>query len=248
MRILIVDDEDLARARLKSLLSQCGELRIETVGEARDAAHALNWLREHSADVVLLDVQMPGLNGIRFAQQLRQQHPELSVIFITAHAEYAVEAFGLEAVDYLTKPIKLERLKEALGRAQRRRFERQENQDVALDNSNSITVSDRGRMLRVALTEIIYLKAELKYVTLRTAQRSFVLDDSLTELEQRLGPQFVRVHRNALVAKRAMRELQRRHDEEEGMEGWAVRVSPTDEWLAVSRRQAAAVKEAIAQG
>jgi two-component system response regulator AlgR len=112
-----------------------------------------------------------------------------------------------------------------------------------------LIVNDRGRLLRLPLAELLYLKAELKYVTVRTAERSYVLDDALSDLEQRLGDAFLRVHRNALVARRAVRELARRAEpeaESEGGEGWAVRVAPADEWLAVSRRQLAAVRQALA--
>jgi two-component system response regulator AlgR len=104
-------------------------------------------------------------------------------------------------------------------------------------------------VVRVPLTEVLYLKAELKYVTLRTVQHIFVLDESLTELEARLGPRFMRVHRNALVSRRAVRELARRTmedgDEGDGSETWAVRIAGVDEWLAVSRRQLGAVREAL---
>ena len=115
--------------------------------------------------------------------------------------------------------------------------------------SPAIVVTDRGRVLRVPLAEVLYFKAELKYVTLRTADRSYVLDEALSDLEQRLGERFLRVHRNALVARAAVRALERRaiagEGDEEGGEGWAVRMAPVDEWLAVSRRQVAAVREAL---
>ena len=111
-----------------------------------------------------------------------------------------------------------------------------------------IVVSERGRLRRVPLSEVLYLKAELKYVTLRTAARSYVLDDALADLEQRLGERFLRVHRNAIVARAAVQALERRATEEEGAEGWAVCIRPTGEWLAVSRRQASAVRDALAAG
>ena len=109
-------------------------------------------------------------------------------------------------------------------------------------------VHDRGRVLRLPLAEVLYLKAELKYVTLRTAEHSYVLDDALADLEQRLGDGFLRVHRNALVARSAVRALQRRRGsggDEGHAEHWAVQVVPSGEWLAVSRRQLAAVREAL---
>ena len=115
-----------------------------------------------------------------------------------------------------------------------------------------LVATDRGRVLRVPLAEVMYFKAELKYVTVRTAQRSLVLDESLSELEARLGKQFLRVHRNALVARRAVRALERRwiageggEGSEEGGETWAVRIAEVDEWLAVSRRQLPMVREAL---
>jgi two-component system response regulator AlgR len=117
-----------------------------------------------------------------------------------------------------------------------------------------LVVSERGRVARIPLADVLYLKAELKYVTLRTATRTWVLDDSLTDLEHRLGERFLRIHRNALVARGAVRLLERRrmadHDDEAGSTeiGWAVQVAPVDEWLAVSRRQLGAVRETLAAG
>jgi len=164
-----------------------------------------------------------------------------------------LQAFDLEAVDYLTKPVKRERLQAALRRVAQRLAGSAANAPVeaakAADDGPAIVVSDRGRVIRVPVSEVLYLKAELKYVTLRTADHTHVLDDSLAELEERLGDRFLRVHRNALVAKRAVRALERRavagESDEEGYEGWGVCVAPVGEWLAVSRRQVAAVREAL---
>lgn len=243
LTVLIVDDEDLARLRLRSLLADCTEPAAEVIGEAAHAPAAVDWLRSHRADVALLDVQMPGADGMALALTLRDIAPQMAVIFVTAHAQHAVQAFELEAVDYLTKPVRRERLQAALARVARRQMAAEPAGGARADD---LIVHDRGRLLRVPVDEALYFKAELKYVTLRTAQHSYVLDESLSELEQRLGPAFVRVHRNALVARRAMRALERRPDEDDGSEGWAVRVSPTDEWLAVSRRQVPLVRDALA--
>jgi two-component system response regulator AlgR len=108
-----------------------------------------------------------------------------------------------------------------------------------------IVVHERGELLRVPLAEVLYLKAEQKYVTLRTARQALLLDESLAELEERMGDRFLRIHRNALVARHAVVALERR-DDSDGAEGWAVRIAPTDEWLAVSRRQLVAVREMLA--
>jgi two-component system, LytTR family, response regulator AlgR len=167
------------------------------------------------------------------------------VVFVTAHGNHAVRAFDLDAVDYLTKPVLRERLQAALRRVVQRRWPI-ESQPAPLQEEPVLVVSDRGRVLRVPVADVLVLKAELKYVTLRTAGASHLLDDSLTDLERRLGKGFIRIHRNALVAARAVREL-RRHADDGNDEGWAVRVAPIDEWLPVSRRQLSAVREALAR-
>jgi len=162
-------------------------------------------------------------------------------VFVTAHAEHAVAAFDLEAVDYLTKPVRLERLQVALQKVERVLALRR---GPAEPQPETLVIQDRGRTERVPLSEVLYFKAELKYVTVRTASRSYILDASLSDLEERHAAQFMRVHRNALVAKRAVRALEKHDDPEEG-EGWAVRLNGIDELLAVSRRQLTAVREAL---
>ncbi len=253
LRVLVVDDEELARMRLKSLVGECSEPPVAVVGEAANAAQALVWLTTKHCDLVLLDVQMPGRDGTQLAAELRLRNPAPAVVFVTAHAEHALKAFDVEAVDYLTKPVKRERLHAALRRVAQRLSNGPAPAPAEAANtpaeSPTIVVSDRGRVIRVPVSDVLYLKAELKYVTLRTADHTHVLDDSLAELEERLGDRFLRVHRNALVAKRAVRALERRvvagESLEEGYEGWGVCMAPVNEWLAVSRRQVAAVREAL---
>ncbi len=247
LRVLIVDDEELARLRLRGLVQECTDPPVLVVGEAASTTEALLWLAEQQCDLLLLDVHMPGRDGLQLADELRQRSNAPAVVFVTAHAEHALKAFDLAAVDYLTKPVKRERLHAALQRvAQRRALV-----PVAAPAPEEpvIVVSDRGRVVRVPLAQVLYLKAELKYVTLRTAKHTYVLDESLSDLELRLGERFLRVHRNALVARRAVRALERRvmaaDGDDEGGETWAVRMAHVDEWLAVSRRQVAAVREAL---
>jgi len=248
-RVLIVDDEALARLRLRSLIDGMPEAGAFIVGEASDAVEAMAWLHRGGVDALLLDIRMPGAHaaqaGLRLATAIKTLAQPPLVVFISAHNEHALAAFDLEAVDYLTKPVRRERLLEALQRVQQRLRPATE----APAPGPALVVNDRGRVLRLPHAEVLYLKAGQKYVTLRTAEHSHVLDESLSELHARLGQDFIRIHRNALVAKRAIRELALRDADDEtdeaGQEGWAVRVAPLDEWLAVSRRQVAAVRAAL---
>lgn len=241
MHILIVDDEALARSRLRMLLGDCAE--PHAVVEAADADAALAMLRTgQPVDAVLLDIHMPGMDGLALAQTLRSLPQPPAIVFVTAHADHAVSAFELDAVDYLTKPVRLERLQQALAKVQRARA----TPAPAPGADEALLIQDRGRTERVPLPEVLYLKAELKYVTVRTALRSYILDGSLAELEARHAALFLRVHRNALVARRAIRALEKHYDAEEG-EGWAVRLHGLAEPLAVSRRQVAAVREVLAR-
>lgn len=255
LRIVVIDDEHLARMRIKSLLSQ-SSVPNEVIAEYGEPVSALMWLREQDAagqgpDMVLLDIQMPGLDGMVLAARLREFKVPPVVAFLTAHAEHALRAFDLAAADYLTKPVRLERLNATLERVVKMLVARQPPEADAshgapADAQDVFIVQDRGRLERIPLTDILYFKAEQKYVTLRTAEHSHVLTESLTELETQVGERFIRVHRNALVSRQAMKALERRADDAEGGETWAVQVAPTMEWLAVSRRQVTVVREAMA--
>lgn len=243
LKLLLVDDEPLARSRLRTLLAECSAPAGDVAGEAGNAAQAMEQMRRQPFDAVLLDIHMPGADGLALAQALRALPHAPVVIFVTAYAEHAVAAFDLEAVDYLTKPVRLERLQIALQKAERALHGRQAS--PAAGAPDVLVIQDRGRTERVPVAEVLYFKAELKYVTVRTSARSYILDGSLSELEERHGAQFLRVHRNALVSRRAIRALEKHYDPEEG-EGWAVRLTGVEESLAVSRRQLSAVREAIA--
>ena len=210
LRVLLVDDEELARLRLRSLLGECRDPSASVAAEASSTAQALAWLTTHACDVVLLDIHMPGRDGTQLAAELRLLPKAPAVVFVTAHPEHALKAFDLAALDYLTKPVKRERLNAALQRVAAQLAASAGAPASPVDDAGAIVVSDRGRVVRVPLSEVLYFKAELKYVTLRTAVRSYVIDDPLSDLEERLGDRFLRVHRNALVARPAVRALERR--------------------------------------
>lgn len=243
LKVLIVDDEALARARLRTLLGDCTDPPSEVLGEAGNAVVAMEMIQRTGCDVVLLDIHMPGVDGMALAANLRTLAVPPRVVFVTAHAEHAVEAFELDAVDYLTKPVRLERLQQALQKVQRLLRAATDTADAA-GNVESLLIQERGRSERVALSDVIYLKAELKYITVRTAEKEHIYDGALSDLEQKYGHLFVRVHRNALVARRCVRAVEKIHDPVEG-EGWTVRLDGCDERLSVSRRQLAAVRESL---
>lgn len=243
LKVLIVDDEPLARARLRTLLGDCKAPGALVDGEAANATQAIEALRRQHFDLALLDIHMPGADGLTLAQTLRTLANPPAVVFVTAHSEHAVQAFELEATDYLTKPVRLERLQTALQKVERMLQSRKGSKPD--EPEEVLIIQDRGRTERVPLSQVLYFKAELKYITVRTAARSYILDGSLSELEERYRDSFMRIHRNALIARRAVRALEKHFDADEG-EGWAVRLNGIDELLAVSRRQLAAVREVIA--
>lgn len=242
LSILIVDDEALARVRLKSLLADCASPGARVVGEAANAADAMHYVAHQAVDAVLVDIHMPGVDGLTLAQALRALPKPPAIVFVTAYAEHAVQAFELEALDYLTKPVRQERLQAALQKVDRLR-----TSDKSLTHDlveEVVVIQERGRLERVPLADVLYLKAELKYVTVRTATHSYILEAALSDLEARYGGRFIRIHRNALVARHAVRVLEKHSDPEEG-DGWALRLDRVDELLFVSRRQLATVRALV---
>ena len=252
LNVLIVDDEQLARNRLRTLLGDCTQPMATVGGEAQNALEALAQLEQVQFDAILLDIHMPGGDGLALARSLKklpyfQTNPP-AIVFITAHAEHAVEAFELTATDYLTKPVRLERLQHSLQKIEhfRQSIRRLEPENTSLLGGDVLVIQDRGVTERLPLAEVLYLKAELKYISVRTALKTHILEGSLSELEARYPNHFLRVHRNALVATHAIRALEKHLDPDEG-ECWAVRLSGIDDLLMVSRRQLAAVKEVISK-
>lgn len=252
LNVLIVDDEHLARSRLRTLLGDCTQPMATVGGEAQNALEALAQLEQLQFDAILLDIHMPGGDGLALVRSLKNLPYFLAnppaIVFITAHTEHAVEAFDLTATDYLTKPVRLERLQKSLQKIERFRqsIKRTAPENISILGGDVLVIQERGATERLPLTEVLYLKAELKYISVRTALKTHILEGSLSELEAHYPAHFLRIHRNALVATHAIRALEKHFDPDEG-DGWAVRLSGIDDLLMVSRRQLAAVKEVISK-
>ena len=242
LRVLIVDDEAPARSRMRDLLAECaGSAPLVVVGEAASGRAALEALAREPADVVLLDMRMPEMDGIEVAQHLQKLERPPAVVFATAFDDSAIRAFDVHAVDYLLKPIRLERLKEALARARAAPARTAALNALAQAPRKHLCAQERGRIHLIPIADVVYLKAELKYVSVRTAAREHLIEESLTRLEQEFGERFVRVHRNCLVARAAVRGFERA--EEGGEARWEVLLVGVDERIAVSRRQQHVVRE-----
>ena len=243
MRVLIVDDEPPARARLRDLIADCAaELDLEVVGEASTGRAAVDLLASTPADVILLDIRMPEMDGIELAQHVQKLVPPPAIIFTTAYDAYAIRAFEVHAVDYLLKPIRTARLLEALKRARSTRAPSIESLRGMSNRSPAfLSAQERGRIHLIPVEEVIYLKAELKYVTVRTAQREYLIEDALGRLEQEYPQRFVRVHRNCLIAREAIRGFEKKTGDGEAQ--WQVILEGCEERIGVSRRQQHIVRE-----
>ena len=244
LRIVLVDDEAPARRRLRELLDDCtAALPVLVVGEAGSGREALHLLGTTPADLVLTDIHMPDMDGIELARHLLKLPLPPVLIFTTAHHEHAIAAFEVHAIDYLVKPVRVQRLLSALQKVPRLK----PLSDTKLNRLPAaarrfLSVTERSRVVLVPIDEIVYLKAELKYITIRTADREFLLEESLTRLEEEFGPRFVRVHRNCLVAREAIRGFERRVSAD-GDAHWEVMLRGVTEALPVSRRQQFIVRE-----
>lgn len=262
--VFIVDDEAPARRRLMTLLGDiAAECPHTLAGEAAHAQEALQKIAALQPDIVLLDVQMPGMDGLALAGQLSESAGVggslPAIIFVTAFEQHALQAFEVHAIDYLLKPVRAARLAQALRRA----VEWCGNTRwPALENAASapaltavrehFSVQERGRILLVPVADVLYLKAELKYVTLRTREREYLIEGSLVSLENELAHVFIRVHRNALVARDAISGVARgKHaadnegDSDKVHETWEVLLRGTEHRLPISRRQWPLIKALV---
>ena len=255
-RILIVDDETPARRRLRDLLDDCREQFLLTIiDEAANGIEAIEIINKGGIDIVLTDIRMPVMDGLEVARHLAKMEAPPKLIFVTAFDQYAVKAFELNAIDYLLKPIRQERLLTALNKAIVLKAAQIEAiAEAAQARRKHLSIYERGKIVLVPMDDVLYLKAELKYVTVRTAQKEFLLEESLTKLEEEFIGLFTRIHRNTLVATKAVIGFEKVADgglesEENQQSGdingthWAVVIRGIPEKLAVSRRQQHLVKE-----
>ena len=243
LRLLLVDDEAPARARLRDLLGDiAAEVPSIVVAEAADGFAALELAQAGNLDVALIDIRMPGMDGVELARHLARLPNTPAVIFVTAFDQYAVQAFELAALDYLVKPVRAARLADALRKARRRADDGIRLEKSALAIRQNLSCLERGRILLVPVAEILYLKAEQKYVTARTAEREYLLEESLVHLEAEFSERFLRVHRNCLVARAAVTGVERAAEQGDAEAHWQVILDGNEERLPVSRRQWPQVK------
>jgi len=243
LRVYIADDEAPARARLRELLADVApQLPSKVVGESANGLDVIERLPASGAQVLLLDIQMPGMNGLELARHLAQlEHPP-AVVFVTAHDRHAVEAFELNALDYLMKPVRAARLEAALRKALAAGPPPRESLARAAPAAREyFSVAERNRIALIRVADVVYLKAELKYVTLRTQAGEHLIEEPLVALEREFGEHFVRVHRNCLVARSSIRGFERAGDTEDEPR-WNVVLDGVAERLPVSRRQWPALK------
>src|SRR5438093_477631 len=248
IRVFIADDETPARERLKELLQDiAGDVPSVVAGEAANGLEALERLPASSAQVLLLDIRMPGMDGLELARHLSALDNAPAVVFVTAHDKNAIEAFDLNALDYLLKPVRAGRLAAALKKAAAAGAPRRESLvRAAAAPREYLSVAERNRIVLVPVRDIVFLRAEQKYVTVRTREREHLIEESLIALEREFAGPFVRIHRNCLVARTAIRGFERTGGGEEEAH-WQVVLEGLVERLPVSRRQWPAVRELIAE-
>jgi two-component system response regulator AlgR len=231
MKCLVVDDESLARQRLTGLLEDMGEWKV--CGEAANGEQALQQVQQLRPDLVLMDIRMPGMDGLEAARHIVQLENPPALVFATAYGDHALEAFETQAVDYLLKPIHPQRLQQALDKARRLSSVQLEKLQKSQADSRRthLCARKRGNLELIPIDEVVYLQADNKYVTVCSATQQILIEESLKSLEREFSSYFIRIHRNALVAVTAIRGL------EKSVEGHCcVLLEGVDERLEVSRR------------
>ena len=240
LKILVVDDEPLARDRLKNQLSDLGI--GDVVGEAGDGHDAIVAVQNTEAQVVLMDIRMPGMDGLEAARHLGQLPTPPAIIFTTAFDAHALEAFEANAVDYLLKPIRAERLKKALEKVRALNPSQIRELELLRDTANirsHLSATVQGNLKLLPVNQVRYFRAEHKYVTARHPQGELLMDEPLGHLEEEFSGEFIRVHRNALAARAHIRGLQKADG------GHFLVFDGIDDHLEVSRRLLAKVRKTL---
>ena len=211
LKVFIADDEEPARERLKTLLGDiAAQVPAQVVGEARNGVQAIELVPPSGAQVLLLDIQMPGMGGLEVARHLARLNQPPRIVFVTAHDRHAVEAFELNALDYLLKPVRADRLAAALKKAT---VPENANLEKAAEAPREyLSLAERNRIVLLPVRDILYLRAEEKYVTVRTRAREHLVEEPLIALEKEFATRFIRIHRNCLVARHEIVELKRAAD------------------------------------
>ena len=241
MKVLVVDDEAPARERLRSMLGGIDECNV--CGEAANGEEALAAAAAEQPDVMLMDIRMPGMDGMEAARHLLVLEQPPAIIFTTAYSDYALDAFETHAVDYLLKPVRQERLREALENARRltrAQASALQQSSPAGQTRSRICVRLQGNLQLIPVADIRYFQADQKYVTVRTAEASVLIEETLKSLEEEFSSGFIRIHRNALVAVEYLCGL-----EKSANGHFSVRLQGVDERLEVSRRHIAAVRKRV---
>ncbi|GMQ92117.1 MAG: alginate biosynthesis regulator AlgR [Gammaproteobacteria bacterium] len=238
MRVLIVDDEKLARDRLRELLYDIGDYTV--IGEAMNGNEAVEKTMELNPDILLMDIRMPGMDGLEAAMHLMGSENPPSVIFTTAYDQHALDAFEVNAVDYLLKPIRKDRLANALGKARKLTLKQLSEVNQAREEMPArthISVHMRGNIRLVPVQDIIYFLADSKYIVIKTDKEEHLIEDSLISLEKEFDEMFLRIHRNAIVATGFIKGI-----EKSPSGSWQVVLKDTEKKLDVSRRHTASVR------
>lgn len=243
MKILVVDDEALARERLVHLVGEIGP-PYEVVGEAANGEEALEKQAMLEADLVLMDIRMPKMDGLQAASCLAEEPTPPAVIFTTAFDDHALQAFEGSAVDYLLKPVRRERLQKALERAHSlNRAQLQRLEQAAEKPEDYICAHFRGGIQRIPVDDIIYFQADQKYVCAHHLGGEALLEESLKHFEEQFGERFIRIHRNALVARDYLIGM------EKGPGGEALaKLKGTDQQPQISRRHLPKVRQWLKEG
>lgn len=242
MKILIVDDEPLARQRLTALVHETGIGQV--VAELSNGKDILKVVESYRPDVVLLDIRMPGVDGMQAARQLESLYPAPAIIFTTAFGDRALEAFDQQAADYLLKPIRKDRLEKALRRAYTLLHSDTTpipQQEIKATTRSHISANVRGNIVLIPIKEIYYFFAEEKYITLRWTKGEVLINETLKDLEQEFAGQFLRIHRSTLVAVSHISSM----NKENSTGHFYVKLKESDISLEISRRHLPTVRKVL---